>query len=49
MKEVLTDSGDEFIAKGHLPTGDKLNKGLGIVSRLEHMGGTSSLQREQQG
>ncbi|XP_065602376.1 cytochrome P450 2C9-like [Cyrtonyx montezumae] len=31
VKEALIDRGDEFAARGHMPIGDRANKGLGIV------------------
>ncbi|XP_072195648.1 cytochrome P450 2C19-like isoform X2 [Excalfactoria chinensis] len=31
VKEALIDRADEFAARGHMPIGDRANKGLGIV------------------
>ncbi|NXI66957.1 CP2CL protein, partial [Anseranas semipalmata] len=31
VKEALIDRGDEFAARGHMPIGDRANKGLGII------------------
>ncbi|NWW73161.1 CP2C8 protein, partial [Climacteris rufus] len=31
VKEALVDRGDEFAARGHMPIGDRMNNGLGIV------------------
>ncbi|XP_075278893.1 cytochrome P450 2C19-like [Opisthocomus hoazin] len=31
VKEALVDRADEFAARGHMPIGDRANKGLGII------------------
>ena len=32
VKEALIDRADEFAARGHMPIGDRTNKGLGMFT-----------------
>lgn len=32
VKEALVDRADEFAARGHMPIGDRANKGLGMFA-----------------
>lgn len=32
VKEALIDRADEFAARGHMPIGDRANKGLGMFT-----------------
>lgn len=32
VKEALVDRADEFAARGHMPIGDRTNKGLGMFA-----------------
>lgn len=48
VKKALIDRGDEFVSRGKVPVIDKLFKGLGIISRVELMGGTDHAPKTSQ-